>query len=52
MAATLRANLPAGKGKLGVKPLDLTDLASVRRFTKAWLASGFAHQQRGREGDA
>ncbi len=42
VAATLRVSLPAGSGKLEVKPLDLTDLASVARFTEEWIASGRA----------
>ncbi|MDP2273299.1 MAG: SDR family oxidoreductase [Archangium sp.] len=42
VATTLRASLPAGSGKLEVKPLDLTDLASVRRFSDEWIASGRA----------
>lgn len=36
VAADLRAKLPAGSGTLEVQALDLSDLASVRRFTGAW----------------
>jgi WW domain-containing oxidoreductase len=40
VAASLRAGLPAGSGTLEVQPLDLSDLASVKRFSDAWLQSG------------
>jgi NAD(P)-dependent dehydrogenase (short-subunit alcohol dehydrogenase family) len=39
VAAELRAKLPAGSGTLEVQALDLSDLASVKRFSDAWLKS-------------
>jgi NAD(P)-dependent dehydrogenase (short-subunit alcohol dehydrogenase family) len=40
VAAALRAELPRNSGKLEVAELELADLASVRAFTKGFLASG------------
>ncbi len=40
VAAKLRRELPANAGKLEVMALDLADLASVRAFAAAFLASG------------
>lgn len=42
VATTLRASLPAGSGKLEVRALDLSDLATVRSFCEAWLREGRA----------
>ncbi len=39
-AAKLRRELPPGSGKLDVMTLDLADLASVRSFAAAFLATG------------
>ena len=36
VAAQLRAKLPAGSGALEVRALDLSDLASVKKFTDSW----------------
>lgn len=40
VAQQLRAALPPGAGSLEVQRLDLSDLASVRAFAQAYLASG------------
>src|SRR5689334_18562568 len=40
VAAGLRADLPKNAGRLEVAALDLSDLASVRAFTRSFLASG------------
>ncbi len=40
VAATLRAELPGGAGRLEVAALELADLVSVRAFVEGFLASG------------